>query len=187
MLAQLKRVSKQGFTLLELLIVIAIIALLAVVIFFLLSPAEQLSKGRDAGRASTISQLGEAVEAYASSRSTSATPYPAEGAAWITTLVTAGEMGAVPGIITNTKTTASCASGQMQSTTDWCYDLTTVAPYYFVVFTKLEAKVNTTGVTPPCPYDRAFQVYSSIDSRSGRHCVAAVGNTPAPGVALTFY
>lgn len=178
MLAQIKRVQRQGFTLLELLIVIAIIALLAVVIFFLLSPAQQLAKARDAGRASTVSQLAQAVEAYGSSRSTSTTPYPAEGATWVQTLVTAGEMGAVPSVITY-GTGSACTTNAQNG---WCYDATTAAgggP--FIVFTRLEALVNTTGAG--CA-SQGWQVYSSTLSRSGRYCKAT---EPAVGDSIVYY
>ena len=42
--------SRKGFTLLELLIVIAIIAILSVVLVIVLNPAETLRKSRDAQR-----------------------------------------------------------------------------------------------------------------------------------------
>lgn len=53
--------NKKGFTLLELLIVIAILATLAVIIVLVLNPAETLKKARDVQRMSDLSTLKTAV------------------------------------------------------------------------------------------------------------------------------
>src|SRR3989338_2644309 len=84
---------KKGFTLIELLIVIAIIGVLAVVILVAINPQEQLARTRDAGRTSTVTQLGHAFQAYGTSHEGD---YVAEGNTWITALVTAGEIATVP-------------------------------------------------------------------------------------------
>lgn len=179
MLAQLKK----GFTLIELLIVIAIIALLAVVVLFILSPAQQLAKGRDAGRATTVSQLGESLAAYQTSRATAATPLPAEGSTWIDTLVTAGELGGTPALIANSAiATAPCGGALNQN--NWCYDATATAPWDYVVYTRLEARINNLGASPSCAVASAWQVYSSANSGAGRYCGASA---PTPGTTLTFY
>lgn len=56
--------SKKGFTLLELLIVIAIIAILSVAIVLVLNPAEMLKKSRDSQRISDLSTLKSALGIY---------------------------------------------------------------------------------------------------------------------------
>src|SRR3989338_3678634 len=56
--------SKKGFTLLELLIVIAIIAILSVVLIVALNPAETLRKTRDSQRISDLSSLKTALGIY---------------------------------------------------------------------------------------------------------------------------
>lgn len=53
--------TKKGFTLLELLIVIAIIAILSAILIFVLNPAETLRKGRDSQRISDFATLNTAV------------------------------------------------------------------------------------------------------------------------------
>ncbi len=55
---------KKGFTLLELLIVIAIIAILAVIIFLVISPSELLKKSRDSQRMSDLATLKTALSFY---------------------------------------------------------------------------------------------------------------------------
>lgn len=56
--------SKRGFTLLELLIVIAIIAILSVVVVLVLNPAETLRKTRDAQRISDLNTMKTALGLY---------------------------------------------------------------------------------------------------------------------------
>ncbi len=62
--------KKKGFTLLELLIVIAIIAILSVIIIFVLNPAETLRKARDTQRMSDLNTLKTALGLYLTSTTT---------------------------------------------------------------------------------------------------------------------
>ena len=55
---------KRGFTLLELIIVIAILAVLAVAVVIVLNPAEVLAKARDSNRLSDLSALKSAIALY---------------------------------------------------------------------------------------------------------------------------
>ena len=55
---------KKGFTLLELLIVIAIMAILAAVAIFVLNPAETLRETRDAQRVSDLATMKTAIALY---------------------------------------------------------------------------------------------------------------------------
>ncbi len=56
--------KSRGFTLLELLIVIAIIAILSAILIFVLNPAETLRKGRDSQRISDLKTLHQALAFY---------------------------------------------------------------------------------------------------------------------------
>ncbi len=58
------RNSEHGFTLLELLIVIAIIAILASVVMVVINPAELLKKARDSQRVSDLASLRTAIGLY---------------------------------------------------------------------------------------------------------------------------
>jgi len=61
---------KKGFTLLELLIVIGIIAILSVILVIVLNPAETLRKARDSQRMSDLNALKTALGIYITSTST---------------------------------------------------------------------------------------------------------------------
>lgn len=61
------RANEKGFTLLELLIVVGIIAILSVALILVLNPAETLKKSRDAQRISDLSTLKTAIGLYMTS------------------------------------------------------------------------------------------------------------------------
>ncbi len=178
----MKRFQK-GFTLIELLIVIAILGTLAVVVLLALNPVQQLAATRDAGRSSTVAQLGHAVEAHATAvGGTYNTDAAAgtcavgggSGAAWITNcLVTPGEMKVVPSAVAYSSLAATPACPGVGEN-GFCYDATTAAA---VIFTQAEATRNTsrcaTGQT-------AYFVYSTAAGRGGLWCGAAA---PAAGLA----
>lgn len=65
-----KKERKGGFTLLELLIVISIIAILSVALIFVINPAETLKKSRDAQRISDLNTMKTALGLYTTSTST---------------------------------------------------------------------------------------------------------------------
>lgn len=66
----IKKEREGGFTLLELLIVISIIAILSVALVLVLNPAEALKKSRDAQRISDLSTMKTALGLYLTSTTT---------------------------------------------------------------------------------------------------------------------
>src|SRR5579859_7276805 len=101
---------KKGFTLIELLVVIAVLGVLAAVVIVAINPLEQLAKGRDSGRISTVTQLGQALVTTAT---TNNNIYPAQSTTWIATgLVTPGEVSAVPGAVGVTTCNQAATVGQ---------------------------------------------------------------------------
>jgi len=65
-----KNNNHAGFTLLELLIVIAIIAILSVALIIVINPAETLKKSRDANRISDLNTIKTALGIYLTSTTT---------------------------------------------------------------------------------------------------------------------
>lgn len=56
--------TKKGFTMIELLIVIAILGILAVAVLAAINPVEQINRGRDTGSRSDAEQLISAIDRY---------------------------------------------------------------------------------------------------------------------------
>lgn len=86
-----KNCTEKGFTLLELLIVISIIAILAIALVFLLNPAETLKKSRDAQRISDLNTVKTALGIMLTATSTpSLDNFLPTATAMCTTATTAG-------------------------------------------------------------------------------------------------
>lgn len=79
---------KKGFTLVELLVVIAVIGVLAAVVLVAINPAKKLSQARDAQRKSGIQQISTALSTYYTQK----TSYSAA----LVDLVTNGELKNLP-------------------------------------------------------------------------------------------
>ncbi len=162
----------KGFTLVELLIVIAIIGVLAVVVLVAINPVEQLAKTRDAGRLSTVTQVGHALQAYYTSQDAQ---YPAL-ATWNTDLTTYGELSVFPSTPAYTAYGILACDVADNRINDVCYDMT--ATEGAIVYMALEsnthnAKCDALGGDSG---DYAFAVFSSADSRGGIICGASAAN-----------
>jgi len=159
---------KKGFTLIELLIVIAILGTLAVVVLIALNPVQQLARTRDAGRRSTVSQLGHAVEARAT--------------AWVTGLVNAGEIASVPQNPTYSAPGVGShpqgADCSVNAEGDFCYSTSAAPASRAIVFARLESAAEN----EKCGASQAaWAVYSTANSGAGIFCND--GSAPAvPGV-----
>src|SRR5271157_1626358 len=60
----MKRVLAQGFTLVELLIVIALLGVIATIVIAAINPAEQANRASDAGQKADASQIVSAIQRY---------------------------------------------------------------------------------------------------------------------------
>lgn len=78
----------KGFTLIELIVVIAIVGVLAAGLIALINPITQLQKSRDAQRKSDIKQIQAALEFYRAQNGYYPTTLPACGGAWVVSGVT---------------------------------------------------------------------------------------------------
>lgn len=162
-----------GFTLLELIIVIAVLGVLATVLLLALNPLQQFARGRDTGRISTVTQLGRAMEAYGASRNGD---YPDESATWITDLVGAGEISVVPGATAYSIAGIAACSSFVQS--NICYDATSgIGAAPIIIYARLEATAN---ISRCAATQWAYAVFSTADGRAGIVCTAASG-VPALG------
>ncbi|OGM28443.1 hypothetical protein A2962_04780 [Candidatus Woesebacteria bacterium RIFCSPLOWO2_01_FULL_39_61] len=155
---------KKGFTLIELLIVIAILGVLAVVILVAINPQEQLARTRDAGRTSSVTQLGHALQAFGASHEGD---YVTESNTWVTDLVTAGEIAVVPGNLAyNITGTSACNTQGVEG--DWCYDSDGgTPPNNGIVFARLESGSNDSRCAAA---ENAFVVFDTVSGRGGIVC-----------------
>lgn len=179
------KIISKGFTLIELLIVIAVIGVLAAVVLVAIDPVEQLGRGRDAGRKSSVAQLGRALEAYFTVNNVY--PAPAGPPTWNIALLNAGEIKIFPSN-TTLPSAPPCLVGGGNMQNNFCYKLDPVGPN-IVVYTRMESKSETRKPGSPCaiaptPYDVTWFVYASIAGRSGIVCQAP---EPAPAGPFTFF
>lgn len=135
--------TSKGFTLVELLIVIAILGVLGAVLITILNPGTQFKRARDAQRRSDLSQIQRALELYYQDNG----KYP-ETTGWINS--TAGEFW-IPGLDANyiKKMPAdplnSCSTGVPTSDTCYAYiyfsdpNLCSIAGRDYVLTARLEA------------------------------------------------
>ncbi len=169
----LQRIQK-GFTLIELLIVIAVLGVLATVVLVAIDPVQQLARGRDAGRISSVSQLGNAMQAYVTNLGTGV--YPAGVAGWQTTLlVTPGEISKV---VTITPPATNC---NINNDSGVCYAVNGGAG---IIWTVLESKSSVTkgGCAGGTPI--AAAIYDSGQGKAGIGCIATATTQPATGIGL---
>lgn len=154
----------RAFTLIEILIVIAILGVLAVVTLVAINPAEKQAQARDAGRISTIVQLGRALATYYTSQSA----YP-DGATWADDLLNVGELASFPsGIAYSAGSVVNCTTFvQPAENPTYCYDLDTVGDNGAIVFSAAESTRYISKCTAP---DTAYFVFSTSDARGGTIC-----------------
>lgn len=165
-------IAQKGFTLIELLIVIVILGILATAVLVAMDPVEQINRGKDSGRISSIGQLGHAIQAYYTSQNAA---YPAL-ATWQTVLVSAGE---IKQTITIDPAATNCNVNIIGNA---CYtsDLTTNAIVWTVLNSKSSAtKAGCAGATPV-----AIAAWDAGQGKAGIGCVAASNSTPAYGIVL---
>ena len=169
---QLFKKSQGGFTLIELLVVIAILGVLAAAVLVAINPLEQLARGRDAGRKSTVNQLGHAVEAY----STSQFDFPTQVPAWIDTLVTAGELKLAPDNPTATGYSTGCNTANVAQN-GICYQTNGTDG---IVYVRAESASSNTAAGCTAG-QQAWIVWSSADGRTGLTCTSS-SSDPSVGV-----
>lgn len=175
---------QKGFTLIELLIVIAILGVLATVVLVAINPLEQLAKGRDAGRHSSVSELGQAVQRFVTNSPTG--QYPTAGSTWQDALKTSGD---IPNVLTvsNNGIAASCYTTDNEG--NFCYSLVAgtggTSQSTFVVWTILESNASYTRPTTPCTGSQVpAAVYSSSQGHEGVECLTTAATVPTAADTL---
>lgn len=153
---------------------------LAAVLLIAINPVQQLARTRDTGRKSAVAQLGHANEAY--SVNNNGVYVPETAGAWITALVTAGEISAVPSAVSYSVpnvTACSGAAGSIQN--GYCYDATTaLGGSPMIIYARLEATTDTSKCSAQfAGTTQAYAIYSSGIGKGGVVCT--VGADPTVG------
>ncbi len=176
---------QKGFTLIELLIVIAVLGILAAAVLVAINPLEQFARGRDAGRKSTIDQVGHAIQNYYTAQNGQFPPLSGTpGSGWMDALITAQELKNAP---TNTGTgsyVTTCTNPAVAEN-GWCYNVDITngnAVVYARVESKAEALKANNSATTPCT-TTAWVVWSSSLGKTGDMC----SNTDPRTAPTTLY
>jgi len=173
----------KGFTLIELLIVMAILGVLAVVVLVAINPAQQLARTRDAGRKSSVTQLGHSLEAYYTSHSgeylDASNCLLADGgpllSAWIGCLVFAGEMSSVPteiansvGHVDNVHCSTLAVDAPLEGEqNEYCYVVNGTSSAA-IIWTVLESQTEESK----CPVTQTPNfIWNTTDGRGGTVCL----------------
>jgi hypothetical protein len=156
----------------------AILGVLAVVVLVAINPVQQLARTRDAGRKSSVTQLGHALEAFYTSHggsylSTAAgagfCDFGAGGTtSFIQCLVDAGELSSIPSAITNTLTSPCVEAGtDPDEVNEYCYDQNGSGSEALVV-TALESNSEDSKCTTAS--NIPWFVWSTVQGRGGLVC-----------------
>ena len=171
-------IVQKGFTLIELLIVIAVLGILATAVLVALDPIEQMNRAKDAGIVNSVSQLGNAMQAYYTSTSV----VPTANATWVTTLIDAGELKMAP---TQPSGWQNCGTNSQNGFCYFTYAGPTVTEgviYAHLVSKDSRAKETQRG-GPACAADgsNVWAVYETQLGKGGIWCGAEPSAANVPG------
>lgn len=159
----LKSYNWKAFTLIELLIVMAVLGVLATVALVLINPTERQAQARDTGRISSVIQIGRAVSAYYTSQGN----YPDEGT-WAIDLVDNHELSTFPVGVEYSGSIIPCSTfPQPGEPNTYCYEEDDASGNGAIVFSKAESQRYRGKCTAP---EEAYFVFSTADARGGTIC-----------------
>lgn len=155
------------------LVIIAILGIGAVAVLVSINPSEQLARSRDSGRIAAVTQIGHALQSYATRNNAS---YPMAGPTWGDLLVTSGDLSNVPSAMTYSSSSTSCHTNLINET--WCYGTNATDT---IVFASLESK----NYKSKCQTgkNRAYILFSEMLGRGGVVCSAT---DPVPASSYSF-
>lgn len=172
--------GKKGFTLVELLVVIAVLGVLAAGVLIAINPIEQLRRGRDSGRKTSVAELGRSLTAYYTSQTT----YPTQGTTWITLLRSSGEIKieAQNPNYSNGYTPACGGAAALQN--GYCYATGNISNNpEALVFVQAESESDRIKAGCTTSTMAAWIVWSSAAGKTGLTCTANATTYPQLGIS----
>ncbi|MBI3396838.1 type II secretion system protein [Candidatus Woesebacteria bacterium] len=175
-----------GFTLIEMLVAVAILGLLAILVIVAINPIQTLAKVRDGSRIHAVGEIGHSLQIYSTNNNSifvqPAGCPPAGGGSqtWLQCLIEGGEINNIPSVVENSLTTL-CTTNVVNG---YCYKATQAdGTGPIVVYSRLESKSSTDF----CPADTAaWAAYSSADGRGGVVCSPS-GTSSEPNVGTQVF
>lgn len=162
--------SQKGFTLVEILIVVSLIAILAVVALITINPAEAQRRARDTQRIKDISSLQSIIEQYLSDNPNNFTPITATSIGGTNDCSASGWVGidlcryanTLPTDPTNRDSVvASTDTGtDNQETAEAAYQLILDVDGQYRICTRMESRANVAKLTNDAEANEFFEVFS---------------------------
>lgn len=147
--------SQQGFTLIEILLVMALIAALATIVLVAINPAEKFKQSRDTQRYTDTASLAGAVQQYY-----------------------VDHQGSLPAGIDTTPKSITAAAGATN------IDLCAVLVTKYLVVMPIDPKTGTKPTTPPCTGYASGYTIAKESATSDRVVVTAVPES-ADSISVT--
>lgn len=163
--------TQKGFTLVEIVVVMAILGILMTITLVALNPLESLAKARDIGKITAVNALSKGILTY-ESRVSSA---PVPSATWISDLKAGGDIAG--NVVFPSGPLSPSSVCTTNNETGYCF---ASSGGNLIVYTRVESTGNlqkACGSTPG-PSDIAWVIWSSADSRQGLYCGTSAD--PAP-------
>jgi prepilin-type N-terminal cleavage/methylation domain-containing protein len=161
----------RGFTLVELLVVIGVLAILATVVLLAVNPGEQLARARDADRISAVAQLGRVLQKYYVSRGSF--QGVDHGRSWMNGLSGAGEINFPPKnpkfkeVLTPIEETP-CLDWDSFGQNGYCFKKSGMHQEA-IVFARMESSKNRKKCHATINH-KAFVIFSTWDGKAGIAC-----------------
>lgn len=194
-----RRTVEQGFTLIEIIVVIVLLGIVATAIIVGVNPIDKIARGRDAARKNSVSEIATAVQAYVATKN----QFLVGDNTWIESLVTSQELKRVPEAQTGSGYTACSATapsgGSAGVQNGICYRTNNSNA---IIYTRLEsgpekakclAQAGDTGTIQVfnyptcCAYEGQIlrQTNCMINPSTEAHCSDAGISTNCTGVQCT--
>lgn len=151
----------KGFTLVELLVVIALLAIISGITLIAINPLNRIQEGKDAGRLTTVGQLSNAVQTYYTGKGG---VYPSASATWIDSLVAGGELKNLPAQTNYLPGTEPCNFSASQRY--FCYNTNGTEAIVYVTLEAASNKSRCDGALGTT----AYFIWVSSQSRAGIVC-----------------